>query len=295
MTSTDVHPYSSHIPNIPRTDIYYNPLSLGTPSQRPQCGNPSQHLGTSTYAEPQTRFTGTNFTLSDWFGKVLPIWDIPTHQADPFLLPERQFIPSTTIDALDTGQTAPATEPIRPHSSHTSPFATSDSSTDFAVRLLRPRPTQGRAVVLPRIETHVYLNIDLQPYWNAIQIPLTKSVARDDSSSTGKGIKPLQLVIIVRGATTRQECNYVCERCQERVGNKKGPVSLIDFHSPSNILTPKNGVVQIHVTFSCYSRHHREEDTEYMYVAVEQYRCPDCLLTFVFKSRSDPQRRKQTL
>jgi len=32
--------------------------------------------------------------------------------------------------------------------------------------------------------------------------PLTKSETSDDSSSIGKGIKPLLLAIIVRGATT---------------------------------------------------------------------------------------------
>ena len=195
-------------------------------------------------------------------------WDNFTYQTNPSSLPNRQFVPPTTTNAPDTG---PATEPIPPHSSHTSSFATSDSSTDFAIKLLRPRPTQGRAVVLPRIETHVYLDIHLQSRsWNAIQLPLTKSVTNDDSSSIGGGIKPLQLVIIVRGATTRQKCNSVCEQCEKRVGTKIGPPSLIDFHSSSNILTPRGGVNKIHFTFSCYSRHHIKEDGQYMYVAGAQ-------------------------
>ena len=174
-------------------------------------------------------------------------------------------------DAPDASQTAPATEPIPPHSLHTSSFGASDSSTDFSIMLLRPRPTQGRAVILPRIETHVYLDIHLQSRsWNAIRLPLTKSVTNDDSSSVGGGIEPLQLVIIVRGDTTRQECNRVCDKCETRMGNKIGSPSLIDFHSSSNILTPKGGMVQVHFTFSCYSRHHIKEDEQYMYVAVAQ-------------------------
>jgi len=52
------------------------------------------------------------------------------------------------------------------------------------------------------------------------------------------------------------------------MGNKIGPPSLIDFHSPSNILTAKNGMIQVHFTFSCYSRHHRKEDKQFVYVTV---------------------------
>ena len=105
-------------------------------------------------------------------------------------------------------------------------------------------------------------------------LPLTKSVTSDDLSSIGGYIKPLLLVIIVRGATTRQECNGVCEQCEKRTGNKIGPPSLIDFHSSSNILTPRGGIIprggtiQVHFTFSCYSRHHLKQDKEYVYVDV---------------------------
>ena len=143
---------------------------------------------------------------------------------------------------------------------------------NVAVALLKPRPTQGRVVILPRIETHVYLNIDLlSGSWNAIQLPLTKSVKQDDSSRIWEGIEPLLLVINARGSTTRQEYNRVCEQCVKRMGNSIGPQSLIDFHSPSNILTPRSGIVQVHFTFSCYSRHHQKEDDQYVYVSVVQW------------------------
>ena len=198
-----------------------------------------------------------------------PVWDKSTTQTDPSSLPNR---PPTTIDAPDPGQTAPTTEPIPPHPSHTSSFQTNHSNTDVAIRLLKPRPIQGRAVILSRIETHVYLDIDLPPrYWNAIQLPLTKSVTIDDSSSLGEGIKPLLLGIIARGATTGQQCNGVCEKCEKRIGNKTGAPSLIDFHSPSNVLTPKGGMVRVHFTFTCYSRHQQKEDKEYVYVALVRY------------------------
>ena len=146
-----------------------------------------------------------------------------------------------------------------------------DSSADFTIILFKPKPTStdGSAVViLPRIETNVHLDIILPSGpWNAIRLPLTKSVTSDDSPSLGY-TKPLLLVIIVRGATTRQEYNCVCERCGKRTGNKTGAPSLIDFHSPSNIITPRHGMIRVHFTFSCYSRHHRREDEEYVYVAV---------------------------
>ena len=146
-----------------------------------------------------------------------------------------------------------------------------DSSTEFAISLIKPQPTltEGSAVILPRIETNVHLDITLPSGpWNAIQLPLTKSVTVDDSSNTGGYTKPLLLNIVVCGATTRQECNSLCERCEKRTGNKTGPPSLIDFHSPSNIITPRSETIPVHFTFSCYSRHHRKEDEQYVYVAL---------------------------
>ena len=195
--------------------------------------------------------------------------DNSTTQTNLSSLPIRHLVPPTATDAPDANQTAPITEPVPPHSSHTSSFETGHASTDFTIRLCTPRPTQVRVVILPRIETHVYLDIVLPSRpWNAIQLPLTKSVTDDDSSSIGEGSKPLLLVITVRGATTRQEYNRVCKKCDKRLGNRTGPPSLIDFHGPSNVLTPKGGMVQVHFTFSCYSRHHRKEDEQYVYVAV---------------------------
>ena len=201
---------------------------------------------------------------------VPPVWNSSTNQTDPSSRPGPHVALPTTTNALDAGQTAPATGPIPPHSSHTSSFGTSYSSSDFTITLVKPRPTHGGAIVLPRIETHVYLDISFPSRpWNAIQIPRTKSVASDDS--IGEGITPLLLLIIVRGATTRQEYDDVCEQCEKRMGNRIGSPGLIDFHSSSNILTPKDGIVQVHFTFSCYSRHHRKEDEQYVYVAVAQY------------------------
>ena len=200
---------------------------------------------------------------------VPPVWDGSTNQTDPSSRPGPHVALPTTTNALDAGQSAPATGPIPPHSSHTSSFGTSYSNTDFAITLVKPRPTQGGAIVLPRIETHVYLDISFPSQsWNAIQLPRTKSVTSDDSFRTGEGMIPLLLFIIVRGATTRQECNSVCEQCKKRMGNMIGSSDLIDFHAASNILTPKDGMVQVHFTFSCYSRHHRKVDAQYVYVAV---------------------------
>jgi len=67
-TSIDVHYYSSIIPNIPYTDICYDPLSLATPSQRFQHGNASQPLGILEYPyveQPQAIHT-VNPSLHDW-------------------------------------------------------------------------------------------------------------------------------------------------------------------------------------------------------------------------------------
>jgi len=143
----------------------------------------------------------------------------------------------------------------------------------ISIRLDKRQPTED-AVIFLRIENHVYLDIDLPLQlpvtWNAIQVPHTTSVKRVDVPNDGENIIPLMLDIIVRGATTRQECVYVCDQCEERVGQRMGRPSLINFHSPSNIIRPKNGTVDVHFTFCCYSRHHRKEDKQYMYVIVTQ-------------------------
>lgn len=159
--------------------------------------------------------------------------------------------------------------PIPSHSSYTPSFGTSDSMTGFSIRLLKPQPTQG-AVLVPRIENHVYLDIGLplqSPMtWNAVQVPSTASVKRVDELSGGEGINPLTLDITVRGATTRQECNRICGQCEERVGQRMGQPGLIDFHSPSNIIRTKNGTARVHFTFCCYSRHHQKEDEQFVCV-----------------------------
>jgi hypothetical protein len=196
-------------------------------------------------------------------------WNNSTNQTSPPSLLNQHLVPPNTTNAPVAGQTPPTTEPIPPHPQHTSSFDSNSSSTDFTITLVKPRLAQGSAIiVLTRIETHVYL--DIEPPSNAIQLPLTKSVTSDNSPSIANGTTPFLLDIIVRGATTRQEYHSVCVQCQKRMGNKAGPPSLIDFHSSSNILTPSCGMVQVHFTFSCYSRHHRNEDEQYVYVAVAQ-------------------------
>lgn len=142
---------------------------------------------------------------------------------------------------------------------------------DISIKLNKRQPTEDAVIVL-RIETHVYLDITL-PFqlpvnWNAVQVPHTTSVRRVDIPSDDENIIPLMLEIIVRGATTGQECVRVCDQCQERVGQRLGRPSLIDFHSNGNIIRPKNGTVHIHFTFCCYSRHHLKDDKQYVYVTV---------------------------
>jgi hypothetical protein len=201
-------------------------------------------------------------------------WDNSTNQTDSSSLPKPHLVPHTITNAPDAGQPAPTMGPMPSHSSRTPPFETGHLSTYFAITLVKPRPAQDSAIiVLPRIETHVYLDIELKlpsRSWNTIQLPLTKSVTSDDSSKIGERIKPLLLVIVVRGATTWQEYHTVCEKCEKRIGNKTGPPSLIDFHSSSNIINPKGRRVQVHFTFACYSRHHLKEDEQYVYVATAQ-------------------------
>ena len=113
---------------------------------------------------------------------AISVWNSSANQTNPSSLSNRQLVPLSMTDAPDASQTAPTTELISPPSSNISSLETSDSTTDFAIRLLKPRPTQGLTVILPRIETHVYLDIHLPSRsWNAVLLPLTKSVTNDDS------------------------------------------------------------------------------------------------------------------
>ena len=163
-------------------------------------------------------------------------------------------------------QTAPSTQTTPSSSSHTPSFYTNHSTTGLSIRLLKPRPNQGGVIILTRTETNVHLDIKLPSQsWNAIQLPRTKSVTSDDSSSIGEDIKPLLLAITVRGATMRQE--FVCGHCEKRMGQRPGPPSLLDFHSPSNIIRARDGRVRVHFTFYCYS-HHQKQDEQYEYVVV---------------------------
>jgi len=142
---------------------------------------------------------------------------------------------------------------------------------DISIRLDKRQPTED-ATIFQRIENHVYLDIHLPSQspvtWNAIQVPHTTSVKRVDVPSDDETIIPLTLDIIVRGATTRQECIHVCGQCEERMGQRLGRPRLIDFHSSSNIIRPKKGTVHLHFTFCCYSRHHQKKDKQYVYVTV---------------------------
>ena len=67
-TSIDVPSYSSNIPGILFTDTYYDPLSLGTPSQQFQHGNASQPSGTLEYpyVEQPQDIHATNHSPHDW-------------------------------------------------------------------------------------------------------------------------------------------------------------------------------------------------------------------------------------
>ena len=163
-------------------------------------------------------------------------------------------------------QTTQNTNLIPSQPSYTPAFDTNDCRINISVELRKPRPTKD-AVILLRIENLVCLDIDLPlQSWDTIKVPSTKSVKRIDSPSEGD--KPLTLEIHARGATTGQKYDGLCNQCQRREGKRNGPPRLIDFHGPSNIIRPKNRTIQVNFTIRCYSRHHREEDEQYVYVTV---------------------------
>jgi hypothetical protein len=71
----------------------------------------------------------------------------------------RPVLASESTTALDAGQIVLTTEPISPHFSHISSFETSGSRNDFAVRLLKPRLTQGRSFHKSKLT--IYLDVGL--------------------------------------------------------------------------------------------------------------------------------------
>jgi len=194
--------------------------------------------------------------------------DSSTNHTDPPSCSHGQPLLPTIRDVRSPDHIVPTPDSILSHSSPTASFDTNHSTTGLSIRLLKPRLNQGGVVFLQRIDNHVHLDIKLPSQsWNAIQLPRTKSVTSDDSSSIGGDIKPLLLAITVRGATTQQPCDRVCEQCERRIGHRIGPPSLLDFRSSSNIIRASYGRVRTHFTFCCYSRHH-QEDEQYAYVAV---------------------------
>jgi hypothetical protein len=193
---------------------------------------------------------------------------------------------SPTRDFRSSEQAVRTTEPTHSHSPYTPSLGTNDSMRGFSIRLHKPQPTQN-AVISLRIENHVYLDIQLPKTWNAVQVPLTTSVKHVDALSSDEDINPLTLDIVVRGATTGQECDGVCGQCAERIGRRMGRPSLIDFHGPSNIIRPKKGTARVHFTFCCYSRHHLEEDKQFMYVTMALLMSRLPVYPF-YQSRSDP-------
>lgn len=99
---------------------------------------------------------------------------IATRPTRPCFSNGQRLPPITTCDVRSPSQTAPTTELIFPHSLHTASSNTNNLSTDFAIKLRKPRPTPDGFVILPRILTCVYLDIELPSRsWNAIQLPMT--------------------------------------------------------------------------------------------------------------------------
>ena len=129
-----------------------------------------------------------------------------------------------------------------------------------------PAPTDGH-LVEHRRDTRIILVIEIRsrsigmdPPWDCIRIPQTKSVKR----SVTENRKVLDFRLELRGATTGTLCDSLCRTCTLREPrNTLVPRTLVDFTSKTDIIDLKNGKAEVTFRFLCLSIHHGPADSEY--------------------------------
>jgi len=136
------------------------------------------------------------------------------------------------------------------------------------IALIKPCPRAGENVINLRRDSHLALEILLAHLpmesleeCDGIKIPATPSV-KNFANTTGKTL--LEFRIRLYGATTKRPYEVICENCQKREGERRGPLSLIDFKAKYDFIEPKDGKIRIEFSFCCYPKCHKLGDTEYL-------------------------------
>ena len=138
------------------------------------------------------------------------------------------------------------------------------------ISLERPlRPVDGTVVEVRR-DACVRIRFDMveisrstSTEYAGLKIPCTLSVKNRETTSEHK---LLGLQILVFGTVSGLQYESICDDCQKKE-NRPGSLSLIDFHSKSDVVLPlKNSddrSICISFAFHCYPKHYNNNDSEY--------------------------------
>jgi len=111
----------------------------------------------------------------------------------------------------------------------------------------------------------VEISRSISSEYTGLKIPSTLSVKNRGNTSAHK---LLTLQILAFGADSDLQYDSICVDCR-RTENRPGALSLIDFHSKSDVVLPKNNdgsSIFISFTLHCYPKHYNNNDSGYRYV-----------------------------
>ena len=99
--------------------------------------------------------------------------------------------------------------------------------------------------------------------FTGIKIPWTRSVKNRETTSEHK---LLGLQILVFGTVSGLQYESICDNCKKKE-KWPGSLSLIDFHSGSDVVLPSRNSddrsICISFTFHCYPKHYNNNDSGY--------------------------------
>ena len=140
------------------------------------------------------------------------------------------------------------------------------------IRLERPVCPVDGTVVEMRRDACVRIRFDMAEIsrststeYAGLKIPCTLSVKNRENTPKHK---LLALHILVFGTVSGLQYESICGDCKKKE-NRPGSISLIDFHSKSDVVLPLRNSgdrsICISFTFHCYPKHYNNNDLGYRY------------------------------
>jgi hypothetical protein len=112
--------------------------------------------------------------------------------------------------------------------------------------------SQANGTLSARIDTRIKLRISFQSCSSVqfLKIPKTPSVHEDRAGPE----RSLKFSLELRGAAGGATIGSVCSKCKER--KDQATWDIVDFRSPTTIITIENGTATIEFFIKCYAQHH---------------------------------------